>query len=118
MLDAMGMNVDGLYDVSTARMHLFNHRVIDAPEVSYASVIGAVGARSLAGVNALLFPGHAFLSRKAGANDGVVPAASQRWGRAFAEVEADHWAQIGWFGNFDVESFYVRLAEDLAARDF
>jgi triacylglycerol lipase len=118
MLDSIGMNVDGLYDVSTARMLQFNRSILDVPEVSYGSVIGAVGTASASGVNALLFPGHAILSRRAGANDGVVPASSQRWGRAVAEVEADHWAQIGWFGNFDVESFYVRLAEDLAARDF
>ena len=30
------------------------------------------------------------------------------------EVDADHWAQIGWFGRFDVDAFYVRLADQLA----
>jgi hypothetical protein len=32
------------------------------------------------------------------------------------EVEADHWAQIGWFGRFDVQTFYGRLAQQLAER--
>jgi triacylglycerol lipase len=117
LLDSIGVNVDGLYDVSTARMREFNRSIVDASEVSYASVVGAVNAASTAVVNALLLPGHAYLLRKGGANDGVVPATSQRWGRAIAEVEADHWAQIGWFGSFDVEGFYVQLAEGLAERD-
>jgi triacylglycerol lipase len=117
LLSTIGVNIDGLYDVSTRRMRDFNRVIQDCPGVVYASVIGALNADALSAVHSLLSPGHAYLLRKAGPNDGVVPATSQRWGESIAQVEADHWAQIGWFGSFDVESFYVQLAEGLAARD-
>jgi triacylglycerol lipase len=115
MLDVLGANVDGLYDVSTPRMQHFNRAILDSPHVVYHSVVGAVvpGATTL---NAWLALAHDYLLRKAGRNDGIVPAASQRWGEAMGEVEADHWAQIGWFGRFDVQTFYGRLAQQLAER--
>jgi hypothetical protein len=95
----------------------FNRVVLDAPEVRYGSVVGVVAPGALA-TNTLLAPGHAYLLRRVGPNDGIVPAASQRWGEVISEVEADHWAQIGWFGRFDVQGFYAGLAEHLAQRGF
>jgi triacylglycerol lipase len=117
LLSSIGINVDGLYDVSTRRMRDFNRVILDRPEVIYASVVGALSAEAVAAVHSLLSPGHSYLLRKVGPNDGIVSAASQRWGDSIVQVEADHWAQIGWFGSFDVESFYVQLVEGLAARD-
>ncbi len=115
LLAALGADVDGLYDVSTDRMREFNRVILDVPDVLYTSVVGAVNPNAL-GINAMLSPAHAYLLRKAGPNDGIVPATSQLWGEAMGEVDADHWAQIGWFGDFDVESFYAQLAERLAER--
>ncbi|MDB4973141.1 MAG: Protein of unknown function hydrolase domain protein [Myxococcaceae bacterium] len=117
LLDTVGLNVDGLYDVSTLRMREFNRLVLDSPEVAYGSVVCAVNLSTL-GVHAMLSPSHSYLLRKAGPNDGVVPALSQLWGEALGEVDADHWAQIGWSGGFDVHGFYARLAERLAERGF
>lgn len=117
LLQSIGVHIDGLYDVSTRRMSEFNRAVVDCPNVVYSSVVGAVSHDAVAAVNAVLSPAHQYLLRKVGANDGIVPAASQRWGEAVGEVVADHWAQIGWFGSFDVEGFYTRLAEGLAARE-
>lgn len=117
LLQSIGVHVDGLYDVSTRRMREFNRAVVDCPNVAYSSVVGAVSRDAVAAVNAVLSPAHQYLLRKVGPNDGIVPAASQRWGEAVGEVAADHWAQVGWFGSFDVESFYTRLAEGLAARE-
>jgi triacylglycerol lipase len=117
LLSSIGVHIDGLYDVSTQRMSEFNRTVVDCPNVAYSSVVGAVSRDAVAAVNAVLSPAHQYLLRKVGANDGIVPAASQRWGEAVGEVAADHWAQIGWFGSFDVEGFYTRLAEGLAARE-
>jgi triacylglycerol lipase len=117
LLQSIGVHIDGLYDVSTRRMGEFNRAVVDCPNVVYSSVVGAVSHDAVAAVNAVLSPAHQYLLRKVGANDGIVPAASQRWGEAVGEVVADHWAQIGWFGSFDVEGFYTRLAEGLAARE-
>jgi triacylglycerol lipase len=111
-LHALGANVDGLYDLTTARMEAFNHAVPDAAGVTYASVVGSVGAHRK-DVHAFLAPGHAYLARLAGPNDGLVPAASQRWGRVLGVVDADHWAQIGWSQGFDAGRFYAAIAAHL-----
>ncbi|MET0285753.1 MAG: alpha/beta fold hydrolase [Polyangiales bacterium] len=116
LLDRMGLNVDGVYDVSTKRMREFNRRVADAPDVLYANVVAAVDLDA-GGVHRMLAMGHSYLLRKAGPNDGIVPALSQLWGETLDEVDADHWAQIGWFGRFDVHAFYARLADRLAERE-
>lgn len=117
LLATMGMNLDGLYDLTTPHMAAFNREVLDHPGVLYASVVGSVNHRLLP-VNALLAPGYAFLWRRAGANDGVVPAASQRWGEVLDEIDADHWAQIGWSTGFDARALYAGVARTLAARGF
>jgi triacylglycerol lipase len=114
-LSRLGANIDGLYDLTTRRMSAFNKAVLDAANVTYASVIGAAGSAG-SRVNRLLAPGHAYLSKVAGPNDGIVPAESQRWGEVIDEVDADHWAQIGWSGNFDAVRLYVMVAEELAKR--
>ncbi|NOU34728.1 MAG: hypothetical protein HOO96_43105 [Polyangiaceae bacterium] len=115
LLATMGLNLDGLYDLTTPHMAAFNRKVVDHPGVLYASVVGSVNHRLLP-VNALLAPGYAFLWRRAGANDGVVPAASQRWGEVLDEIDADHWAQIGWSTGFDARTLYATVAQTLAAR--
>jgi triacylglycerol lipase len=115
MLASLGADVDGLYDLTTAQMREFNRLVVDAPDVLYASVIGAARPQ-LSPVNALLVPGHAYLSRVIGDNDGIVPVGSQSWGERLDEVLADHWAQIGWHRTFDAKKLYVSLAERLADR--
>ncbi|MET0344253.1 MAG: alpha/beta fold hydrolase [Polyangiales bacterium] len=118
MLAATGFDVDGLFDISTARMREFNAQVTDSPRVAYASVVGVMGAR-VPGRNALLAIGHGYLLARSGPNDGLVPAWSQRWGGSVLEVEADHWAQVNWFGGgFDALGFYAQLAEQLAECGF
>jgi triacylglycerol lipase len=114
-LGALGVHVDGLYDVSTQRMREFNREVPDCPDVMYGSVVGAVNLDA-GGVHALLATCHRYLLRRAGPNDGVVPATSQLWGEPLDELDADHWAQVGWFSRFDVQTFYAQLAERLAYR--
>jgi triacylglycerol lipase len=114
LLNALGANVDGLYDLTTRRMEEFNRAVPDCSDVYYSSVVGAVSAAT-AQLNTILAAGHAYLLRTAGSNDGIVPAESQKWGDVLGEVDADHWEQIGWSGNFDAQAFYATLAEHLAA---
>jgi len=43
-----------------------------------------------------LVPAHTYLRKVAGINDGLVPVSSQYWGETLAEIEADHFSQIGW----------------------
>jgi triacylglycerol lipase len=116
-LGHVGLNVDGLYDVSTARMREFNAEVPNAPGVFYSNIIAAADHK-VGGVHAMLAAGHRYLLRTAGPNDGVVPARSQLWGETLEEIDADHWAQIGWFSRFDVHGMYARIAQKLSNLDF
>jgi triacylglycerol lipase len=116
LLSRLGLNVDGVYDVSTARMKEFNREVCNVPGVMYTNVVAAVDLDA-GGVHAMLSYGHRYLLRTAGENDGVVPAMSQVWGETLEEVDADHWAQIGWFAQFDVHGFYARIAKRLVERE-
>src|SRR5262249_950440 len=93
----------------------FNQEVPDAKEVAYFSVVGST---RLLRTNPLLWPTHLVLSALSGPNDGIVPAASQRWGKVLHEVESDHWAQAGWSLRFDAGALDGRVLRDLAALGF
>jgi len=108
-----GVEVEALRALTGARLERFNQEVTDVGSVAYASVVGTV--RRKRNVHPLLLPGHLWLVERSGDNDGVVPADSQRWGEVVTEVDADHWAQIGWSRHFDAGRFYVRLLQDLEA---
>jgi triacylglycerol lipase len=116
-LDALGIDVNAFYDLTTARMAAFNREVPDVKGVSYGSVIACI-AGGLLQMNPLLVPPYLFLSEKAGANDGLVPGKSQTWGEVLKRIDADHWAQIGWSTRFDAPAFYAQLIEVLKERGF
>lgn len=115
-LERAGVGFDALRDLTLARMEVFNAEVPDAPGVAYGSVVGV--ARRKLQMNPLLVPTYLYLKRRAGENDGMVPTSSQRWGEVLAEIEADHWAQIGWSRHFDAAEFYARLMRELRGRGF
>ena len=106
------LDVDALYDLTADRMARFNRDVADAPAVFYGSVIARIDR---ARANPLLWPTHAYLSDRCGANDGMVPVASQRWGEVVREIDADHWAQIGWSRHFDAVALYEEIVRELVA---
>jgi triacylglycerol lipase len=113
----LATHTDGILDLSTTRMAAFNERVVDVPGVSYASYVTWVHG-GLRNVPTLLAPGYAYLRGRAGDNDGMVPASSQKWGQVLGELHADHWAQIGWSPGVDVRLFYRGVARMLACRGF
>ena len=113
ILDRVGANVDGLYDLTTLRMEEFNRLVQNSAGVVYSSVVGAVTPLGRP-VNPFLVPSHTFLERIVGPNDGIVPAESQKWGDVIGEIHADHWEQVGWSRSFDAQRFYAVVAEHLA----
>lgn len=110
-LSLAGVGLEALHDLTGAGLERFNEQVPDVRSVAYGSVVGAV--RSRRRMNPLLLPTQLWLADRAGPNDGIVPAASQRWGEVLAEIEADHWAQIGWSRHFDAGGFYARLLREL-----
>lgn len=113
-LARVGVTVDAIHDLTTARMEAFNLAVPDARGVAYQSVVGV--ARRKRDVNPLLLPTFVWLADRAGPSDGVVPDWSQRWGDVLREVDADHWAQIGWSRGFDAPGFYADLLRELRGR--
>lgn len=117
LLERMGLDVNGFFDLTTDKMARFNAAVPDAKGVFYGSwTARAPGGVSL--MNPLLLPTWKLISARAGENDGLVPLASQQWGEVFGCVEADHWAQIGWSLTFDAPSFYEQLVQELMKRGF
>jgi triacylglycerol lipase len=112
-LERLGIPLAALDDLTTAAMAGFNRATPDVPGVAYASVVGVAPARR---THPLLVPGHVYLQRAAGENDGLVPASSQRWGEVLFEIEADHWAQVGWSKRFDAAAFYDALLRELRGR--
>lgn len=107
--------VRALSDLTVASLERFNREVPDVEGVAYCSVAGHT---DLLDTNPLLWPSHAYLSQKSGRNDGLVPASSQRWGTLLREIEADHWAQIGWSSKFDAVGLYADLIRELVALGF
>ena len=109
------VDLTGFGDLTTEGMTKFNLEVPDAQGVAYASVVGRSGRLK---TNPLLWPSHLYLAECSGPNDGVVPTTSQAHGEVLREIEADHWAQIGWGRGFDAVSFYEELLLELRGRGF
>lgn len=110
------VDLQGFYDLTTGRMKQFNDEIVDARGVAYASVVGRI---ERARAHPLLWPTHLYLSERGGGdNDGLVPVASQKWGEVLREIDADHWAQIGWSNGFDALAFYEELLSELRGRGF
>jgi len=118
---ALGMPLEALDWLGTEAQAAFNASVLDVPGVRYACVVGGIRGRTP--VPLALVPAHAYLRRVAGPNDGLVPIASQYWGETLAEIEADHFSQIGWRvamrHTFDAPGLYsfviARLGDSPAA---
>ena len=55
-----------------------------------------------------------FLRATGGDNDGMVTTESQRWGEVIEELEADHFAQIGWSLRPQALELYVRILRRVA----
>ncbi|HET9988499.1 MAG TPA: alpha/beta fold hydrolase [Kofleriaceae bacterium] len=94
-IGALGISMTAVDWLTTAALERFNKDVPDAPGVRYACVVGGIREASTS-IPLAIQPVHAYLRKVAGANDGLVPMASQYWGETLAEIEADHFAQIGW----------------------
>jgi triacylglycerol lipase len=89
---AIGVPLAAVDWLSTAALERFNREVVDVPGVRYACVVGGIGASAALPLSAA----HAYLKSVAGPNDGLVPVSSQYWGETLAEIDADHFQQIGW----------------------
>lgn len=116
IVGALGLPLSALEWLSTESLAKFNAQVLDVPGVRYTCVVGGMH-RPDSFVPFALVPAHAYLRKVAGANDGLVPIASQYWGEVLAEIEADHFAQIGWRvavrSTFDAAGLYAFVVSRL-----
>lgn len=116
IIGALGVPLEALEWLGTDALADFNAKVVDVPGVRYACVVGGMHRRD-SSVPLALVPAHKYLRRVAGPNDGLVPIASQYWGETLAEIEADHFAQIGWRvavrGQFDAAGLYAYIVARL-----
>jgi len=115
MVAAAGLDVGALFDLTTPQTSVFNARVPDRADVWYGSVLAFARRPQL---HPVLWPTYQYLRARAGRNDGLVPVSSQHWGEVLAEIEADHWAQIGWSRHFDAAAFFEHILCELRARGF
>jgi triacylglycerol lipase len=115
LIKKLGLPSDSLDWLTPDKMSAFNLEHADDERVAYASVVCRAGRR-LWSRNPLLVASHAYVKQRAGTNDGLVPAWSQRWGNLLCEVQADHWAQIGWFTSYDARPVYTKIVEHLASK--
>src|SRR6185312_6262378 len=89
---ALGVPLAAVDWLSPSALERFNQDVRDVPGVRYACVVGGI----VGGAALPISPLHSYLKSIAGPNDGLVPVSSQFWGETLAEIEADHFQQIGW----------------------
>jgi triacylglycerol lipase len=102
----------GIEWLTTKAAGKVNDECVDDPRVHY----GCVVCRTNAVVPGPLLPTHLYVRRRAGSNDGLIPTSSQQWGVTLRELDADHWAQVGWSWRYDATAIYDAIVEDLAKR--
>lgn len=112
LVGRVGLQTEALDWLTSARAGTFNRDIADVAGVRYGSVVARANPGAIL-VNPVLLSGLLYLHGCAGANDGMVPVTSQRWGEVIDEIDADHWAQIGWSRYFDAAQLYLRLLDHL-----
>lgn len=101
----LGLGTDAIEWLTTWRAAALERECPIPPEIREACVIAATADRRL--VHPLLRISHGYLARLGHASDGLVPAASQQRGEVIAELELDHWAQVGWSRRHDAGSLVL-----------
>jgi len=114
LLGLFGLDVEAFFDMSREQVRKLNLLVPDVEEVTYLSVVGVAPAAGQ--IHPLLVPSHRYLADRAGPNDGLVPRDSQVWGEVVGEVQADHFAQVGWSRHFNATRLYGDLLRELRDR--
>jgi triacylglycerol lipase len=95
-LEALGISLDGLRNLTTAYCTQFSETYVNNPAVVYLSVAGA-GRQAFPRTCGLFFLFHQYISALSGeANDGLVTLSSARWGNFDQNTwPADHADEVG-----------------------
>jgi triacylglycerol lipase len=91
LMRALGLDVQGVNDLTTESCRRFNEEIIDSPKVQYFS-IGA--ARPWHRVPPFALHSFKIIAEAEGENDGLVSVKSSTWARHLGVWPADHWHTI------------------------
>ena len=87
VMEFLGLDVQGIADLTTDACAEFNQRITDVPGVRYFSVSCA---RPWNLITPLLLPAYQVIHEAEGDNDGLVSLASAQWGQHLETWPADH----------------------------
>jgi triacylglycerol lipase len=113
----LGLDVEGILDVTRERCIRFNEQTPDVPDVRYFSVSAASPWRDLP---AFGIPSWYVVHRAEGDNDGLVSVSSAKWATHLGTWDADHWRAINQkYGRaaltaWDISPKYVELVRQVA----
>jgi triacylglycerol lipase len=91
LIDHLGLDMEGVLDVTTERCRQFNAEVHDVPGIPYFSISASQPWRKMPAFS--LVPWRV-ISKIDGPNDGLVSVKSARWGKHLETWQADHWHSI------------------------
>jgi triacylglycerol lipase len=97
VLNALGISLNGLRDLTTSACQSFSEKYVDNPNVSYFSSAGS-GRASFPETSVPFLPFHRYISAVTGdPNDGMVPVPSAQWRNFDSSTWAgDHGEMIGY----------------------
>ncbi len=104
-MEHLGVDVDGVNDLTTAACRQFNDDIIDAPGVRYFSIAGKFAPPKILGIpQGFLGLTHEIIAKTQQDNDGLVSVASATMSArpAWAALEtwdANHYREINWGAN-------------------
>jgi triacylglycerol lipase len=97
VLNALGISLNGLRNLTTSACQAFSAKYVDNPKVSYFSSAGS-GRASFPAASVPFLPFHRYISATTGQpNDAMVPVPSAQWGSFDSSTWAgDHGEMIGY----------------------
>jgi triacylglycerol lipase len=117
LMDMLGLDVEGIKDLTTERCAQFNQAVANVPGVSYFSV---TAARDWPKVAPWVLHSHRVVSEIDGDNDGLVSVKSGAWGTHLCTWRADHFHTINKRYIFEIRNrtgniapYYVRAVQQV-----
>lgn len=88
LVNRLGLDMQGVLDVTTESCRRFNLEILDVPDVEYFSISAAQPWRKMPAFSLVSWR---TISKIEGPNDGLVSVQSARWGRHLDTWPADHW---------------------------
>ena len=117
LMNMLGLDVEGIHDLTTERCATFNQTIADVPGVEYFSV---TAAREWPKVAPWVLHSHKVIAESEGDNDGLVSIKSGAWGRHLCTWRADHFHTINKRYVFEIRNrtgniapYYVRAVEQV-----